>query len=76
MCCMFSFVQLFAIPWTVADQAPLSMEFPRQEYWSGLLFPTPVMYMCVCVCVYNINLYHKYINIIYFDRKGLHGTVD
>ena len=28
-------------PWTVALQAPLSVEFFRQEYWSGLLFPTP-----------------------------------
>ena len=28
-------------PWTVALQAPLSMGFPRQEYWSGLLFPSP-----------------------------------
>ena len=28
-------------PWTVARQAPLSMGFPRQEYWSGLLFPSP-----------------------------------
>ena len=27
--------------WTVARQAPLSIDFPRQEYWSGLLFPTP-----------------------------------
>ena len=27
-------------PWTVARQAPLSMEFPRQEYWSGLSFPS------------------------------------
>ena len=27
--------------WTVAHQAPLSMEFPRQEYWSGLPFPSP-----------------------------------
>ena len=34
-------VWLFAIPWTVAHQALLSMEFPRQEYWSGLLFPSP-----------------------------------
>ena len=30
-----------AIPWTVAHQAPLSMGFPRQEYWSGLPFPSP-----------------------------------
>ena len=29
------------ILWTVASQAPLSMEFPRQEYWSGLPFPSP-----------------------------------
>ena len=32
-------VQLFATPWTVACQAPLSMGFSRQEYWSGLPFP-------------------------------------
>ena len=31
-------VQLFATPWTVACQAPLPMEFPRQEYWSGCHF--------------------------------------
>ena len=37
----FSCVQLFAILWTVALQAPLSMEFSKQEYWSGLPFPTP-----------------------------------
>ena len=30
-----------AIPWTVAHQAPLSMEFSRQDYWSGLPFPSP-----------------------------------
>ena len=36
-----SHVQLFATPWTVARQGPLSMEFPRQEYWSGLPFPSP-----------------------------------
>ena len=34
-------VRLFATPWTVARQVPLSMEFSRQEYWSGLPFPTP-----------------------------------
>ena len=33
---------LFATPWTVAQQAPLSMGFPRQEDWSGLPFPSPV----------------------------------
>ena len=37
----FSPVQLFVTPWTVARQAPQSMEFSRQEYWSGLPCPTP-----------------------------------
>ena len=41
MCSVLSQVRLFAILWTVACQAPLSMEFSRQEYWSGLPFPTP-----------------------------------
>ena len=36
---LFSHVQLFASPWTVALQPPLSMEFSRQEYWSGLSCP-------------------------------------
>ena len=31
----------FAIPWTAADEAPLSMGFPGQEYWSGLPIPSP-----------------------------------
>ena len=34
-------VRLFAIPWTVAHQAPQSIEFSRQEYWSGLPFLSP-----------------------------------
>ena len=39
----FSHVQLSATSWTVASQVPLSMVFSRQEYWSGLLFPSPVI---------------------------------
>ena len=34
-------VRLFATPWTVAYEAPQSMGFTRQEYWSGLPFPSP-----------------------------------
>ena len=41
---VLSHVQLFVTPWTVAHQAPLSMEFSRQECWSGLPFPTPTVY--------------------------------
>ena len=36
-----SHVQIFVTPWTVFHQFPLSMGFPRQEYWSGLPFPSP-----------------------------------
>ena len=36
-----SCVQLFATSWTVAHQAPPSMEFSRQEYWIGMSFPSP-----------------------------------
>ena len=38
---LLSCVQLFATPWTVAYQAPSSMGFPRQGFWSGLPFPSP-----------------------------------
>ena len=42
MCaCSLSRVRLFATPWTVARQAPLSVQFSRQEYWSGFPFPPP-----------------------------------
>ena len=38
---LLSRVQLLAAPWTLAYQAPLSIEFSRQEHWSGLPFPSP-----------------------------------
>ena len=38
---LLSHVRLFATPWTIAHQAPLSMGFSRQEYWSRLPFPSP-----------------------------------
>ena len=41
VCWSLSHVQLCAIPWTVARQAPLPMGFCRQEYWSGLPCPPP-----------------------------------
>ena len=39
MVLLLSNVQLFATPWTVTLQVPLSMGFPRQEFWNGLPFP-------------------------------------
>ena len=41
MCSVAQLCQLIATPWTVPCQAPLSMEFSKQEYWSGLPFPSP-----------------------------------
>ena len=41
VCESLSRVQLYVTPWTVACQAPLSMGFSKQEYWSGLLCPLP-----------------------------------
>ena len=38
---LLSRVRLFETPWVVAHQTPLSMGFPRQEYWIGLPFPSP-----------------------------------
>ena len=50
-----SHVQLFATPWTVAYQASLSMGFSRQEYWSGLPFPSPLV-QSKCYINYNYRL--------------------
>ena len=41
VCLLFSHVQFFVTPWTVASQASPSVEFPKQEYWCGLPFPSP-----------------------------------
>ena len=42
MCvCLLSHIRLSETPWILAYQASLSLGFPRQEYWSGLPFPSP-----------------------------------
>ena len=52
MCvCVLNHVLFFATPWTAARQAPLSMGFSRQEYWSGLPLPSPVCAQsCLTLC--------------------------
>ena len=52
---LFSRICLFMTPWTVAHQAPLSVEFSRQEYWSGLPFPTPGIFLSQGL---NLRLLH------------------
>ena len=47
-----SCVRLLATPWTAAYQAPPSMGFSRQEYWSGVPSPSPYIYMCMYIYIY------------------------
>ena len=48
---LLSYVQLFETPWSAAYQAPPSMGFPRQEYWSGVPLPSPlVAQSCPTLC--------------------------
>ena len=65
---MLSHVQLFATPWTVTCQVSLSIEFSRQEPWSGLPFPTPLsiylsIYLSICVYIYKLVCCTAEINI-------------
>ena len=50
-----SCVRLLATPWTAAYQAPLSMAFSRQEYWSGLPLPSPSPTSVLCNSVENCD---------------------
>ena len=55
----FSRVRLFATPWTAAHQAPPSMEFSRQEYWSGVPLPSPTSYLDLHIYYFKRNLIWK-----------------
>ena len=52
-------VGLLVIPWTAAHQAPPSMGFSRQEYWSGVPLPSPKCLLCAKHCC--LALYRKYL---------------
>ena len=64
---VLSHVWLFVAPWTIAHQGPLPMEFSRQEYWSGLPFPTPrdlpnprdLTHISCVSCIGRQVLYHS-----------------
>ena len=59
---LLSSVNSFVTPWTVACQAPLSMGFPKQEFWSGLPFPSPGIFLIqglnLCPLIDMWVLYH------------------
>ena len=69
----FSRVQLCATPQMAVHQAPLSLGFSGQEYWSGLPFSSPMvsgiqhsnLFMCMCVCI-HIYMFFVYIHTIYY----------
>ena len=54
----FRDAQLFATLWTLASQAPLSMGLSRQEYWSGLPFPSPGIFPTQGLNLYLLGLLH------------------
>ena len=71
----FSHVRLCATPWTVAHQAPLSTEFSRQEYWSGLPFPPNISYywsnILIVIVNYKILFKLRYLfKLPFMDFKG------
>ena len=69
----FNHVQLCVTPWTAAYQAPLSMEFSRQEYWSGLPFPSPFP-LLQKIKLKQTTTFHK-ANEIFFQRWGTQDKI-
>ena len=79
-----SHVRLFATPWTVACQAPLSMKFSRQEYWRGLPFPTQGIfstymhvylydiYSHTSICVHVYFIYSHTMHVLYTSLVGIY----
>ena len=67
----FGHVQLFVTPWTVARQAPLSMGFSRQEYWSGLPCPLPGDLLDPGIELGSLYLLHCQAGSLLLDGPGL-----
>ena len=68
-----SHVRLLATPWTAAHQAPPSMGFSRQEYWSGLPLPPPY-WRCIAtnlftICFFFVNLLSFWIYLLIFSHQ-------
>ena len=64
---LLSRVRLFTTPWTAAYQAPLSMGFSRQEYWSGLPLPSPIAWLIFHLLCHVIKTFR--IRIYFFPAK-------
>ena len=61
---------LFEVPWTVACKAPLSMEFSRQEYWSGEPFPSPGELSNSGIKPTSLGLLHWQVDSLPLARPG------
>ena len=61
----FSHVQLLVTPWTTAHQAPPSMGFSRQEYWSGVALPSPRIYLYKTVICCSSEIQNQ-LGVLYF----------
>ena len=78
---LFSRVQLFAIPWTAAYQAPLSMGFSRQECWSGVPLLSPMfkllyrIYGYICMSRYFNKLYYYTVIIFMYGSAYPHTYI-
>ena len=59
----FSRVQLLATPWTAAHQAPPSIGFSRQEYWSGVSLPSPILFVKVLKFIFKSAFLNSKIKI-------------
>ena len=67
---LVSCVQLFASPWTVACQAPLSMEFSREEYWK-MYQEAKVLYLATITYLLSFFYFHLYLPIIIFPSLNI-----
>ena len=70
---MLSHVRLFAAPWTLASLAPLSVGFPRQQYWSGLPFPAPEILLLQGSNPHLFHLLHWQVSVS--GSVGLQGNI-
>ena len=68
-------VQLLATPWTAAHQAPLSMGFSRQEYWSGLPLPSPMLFTRKLLYFKNKKSHKKRYLICSYQMHGMRRGV-
>ena len=66
-------VRLLATPWTAAYQAPPSMGFSRQEYWSGVPLPSPKLWSGSGGMATYKSVYYQFSTVDRVERRGLAG---